>query len=363
MEEVLPPSHNHVRRSLQRAVEGFLTNLLEIMEHRSGRGGPAVLGPGYRDAVAKAFTSSSLATWAGCDWAGPTPDAPQQPGEPALRLAQADAPAITDRRQAFRLLFDALTGRITVSAETLRSLTSSADWPDLPRCVQLVAVADEGGAPRVLPRRSILVNAGQGELNVLVPDPEGRRPTTIQKALEGRMAVIGPVVDLAEAGTSLRWARRLFAIRREQQPLGGSITYVEDQVAALLLLQDEALAAFAHDKLLKPMSNLTYYQREQLSETLAVWVACGGPTATAKALGVHPQTVRYRIRKLEKLFGSALYDPRVRFELQVAARIHLLAPGLRRSHQPAHDAPGPDTGRPRSPLVREGQSTAFPIRP
>jgi DNA-binding PucR family transcriptional regulator len=46
----------------------------------------------------------------------------------------------------------------------------------------------------------------------------------------------------------------------------------------------------------------------------------GSVSPTAAALGVHPQTVRYRIARLRELFGAALDDPESRFELQLALR-------------------------------------------
>ncbi|MYT26807.1 PucR family transcriptional regulator, partial [Streptomyces sp. SID7760] len=52
----------------------------------------------------------------------------------------------------------------------------------------------------------------------------------------------------------------------------------------------------------------------------------------AKALSVHPQTVRYRMRQLEKLFGPGLRDPRTRFELEMALRSRRLMAQVRRQN-------------------------------
>ena len=40
----------------------------------------------------------------------------------------------------------------------------------------------------------------------------------------------------------------------------------------------------------------------------------------ARALHVHPQTVRYRLTQLREAFGPALDDPDGRFELALAVR-------------------------------------------
>ena len=44
----------------------------------------------------------------------------------------------------------------------------------------------------------------------------------------------------------------------------------------------------------------------------------------ASLLGVHPQTVRYRVHQIEQLFGDALADPQARFELELSVRAELL---------------------------------------
>jgi DNA-binding PucR family transcriptional regulator len=46
----------------------------------------------------------------------------------------------------------------------------------------------------------------------------------------------------------------------------------------------------------------------------------GAQAAVAAELGVHPQTVRYRLRRLRELFGAALEDPDRRFALELALR-------------------------------------------
>ncbi len=50
----------------------------------------------------------------------------------------------------------------------------------------------------------------------------------------------------------------------------------------------------------------------------------GNAPAMAEALHLHPQTVRYRLRKLRDIFGDDLDDPDARFELEAALRAQTL---------------------------------------
>ena len=59
-----------------------------------------------------------------------------------------------------------------------------------------------------------------------------------------------------------------------------------------------------------------------LHETLEAFVSTGSATAAASALGLHPQTIRYRIRTITQLTGRDLRDPWDRFVLEVAAVNH-----------------------------------------
>src|SRR5699024_12792116 len=87
---------------------------------------------------------------------------------------------------------------------------------------------------------------------------------------------------------------------------------------------------------LAPLTRLREQQREPMAETLLAWLETGlNAKKAAVRLRVHPQTVRYRIRRMEELFGPCLRDPARRFELGfVLSARRLLGPveGLGRSH-------------------------------
>ena len=73
---------------------------------------------------------------------------------------------------------------------------------------------------------------------------------------------------------------------------------------------------------LAPLTGLRPASRQKLAETLYAWLRHWGQRAprVAEDLNVHPQTVGYRLAQLRELFGDALDDPQVRFELELVLR-------------------------------------------
>ncbi|MHB8452606.1 MAG: PucR family transcriptional regulator [Mycobacteriales bacterium] len=70
-----------------------------------------------------------------------------------------------------------------------------------------------------------------------------------------------------------------------------------------------------------PLAALRDYDRRRatrLEETLQVWLACDSDTAAAATrLGVHPNTLRYRVSRAEGLLGLSTADRRARLALEL----------------------------------------------
>ncbi|WP_235738009.1 PucR family transcriptional regulator [Nocardioides alcanivorans] len=63
-------------------------------------------------------------------------------------------------------------------------------------------------------------------------------------------------------------------------------------------------------ELLTPLLAETANSREILSETMLAWLESrDSAPAIASKLHVHPQTVRYRWKRINELFGDLLHDP------------------------------------------------------
>lgn len=247
------------------------------------------------------------------------------------------APAVPIDR-ARRQLFTALTDERSSSELSLAELARAARWP-LPETVRAVALASPCEAPQLAAALgNALVSPFDGELCLLVPDPEEHAAAALETLLRGRTAAVGHTVPLNDAASSLRWARRLLEVA-PQHAGGGTgtgqqreprVLFVDDHLSLLLLLQDESLTRALSARWLEPLDGLTPRQSERLEVTLLAWLEGGGAPEAARTLQVHPQTVRYRLRQIEKLFGPSLRDPRTRFELEMTLRGRRLLSQVRR---------------------------------
>ncbi|WP_169314240.1 PucR family transcriptional regulator [Streptomyces piniterrae] len=162
-------------------------------------------------------------------------------------------------------------------------------------------------------------------------------------AFDGVGAVMGPVVTTEEAGASLRWALSLLNLRSARDAAG--VIFAENHLSTLTLLHNESLAKVLADRLLQPLAAFTPRQRERIEETLLAWLEWGGAPEVAKYLRIHPQTVRYRMRQIEKIFGQSLREPDMRFNLELALRTRQLmsaAPRAQPLHIPGRRMRGPE---------------------
>ena len=266
--------------------------------------------------------------------------------ESADGYAQEQSAAAGETQRRRRRLVRVLGDDPPASEEAIRTAAAAAAWA-LPRAVAALVTrpagtgeepdgeagsADppDGGATEealdaaaaTLARRigSGAIGAAAGGLAcVFVPDPDapGRR-RQLEAALDGGAAALGPTVSWAQAGASLR--RAASALRLELH--GSSLLVADEHLARLLLTADPALGAELAATRLAPLHGLAAAQRERLTDTLAAWLDRPGQVqAVAATLGVHPQTVRYRLARLRELFGERLDDPEARFELGLALRV------------------------------------------
>ncbi|MGW0824444.1 PucR family transcriptional regulator [Streptomyces sp. NPDC002845] len=248
----------------------------------------------------------------------------------AAGYAEAQLHSADEVERRRRRLLDLLLGEGPVTPEAVQDLAHGARWP-VPRQVAVVALAaapDRREEDRPLLTAGTLADMESRPPRMLVPDPDrtgrfGGRAFAL--ALGGRPAAIGPTVPLTEAAQSLRWATRALGLMgRGILPRQG-VVRCADHLSTLLLHGDEPLLAQLQTGVLAPLDEVSAGQRVRLAETLLAWLLSGSnvPDVAAR-LHIHPQTVRYRLRQLEKLFGDALHDPGTRLDLILALRAESL---------------------------------------
>ncbi len=204
-----------------------------------------------------------------------------------------------------------------------RAITELAElvgW-SVPEEVTLVAVESGPGPVSSLPADA-LADLGGAQPHLLLPGQvEPCHRPALAGALAGRRAAVGLSVPLTDAGDSLRWARRALVLSRAGIIGDGQLTFCEEYLVELWLLADEALIDQLGKRRLGALAALTPAQRQRLTETFGTWLETRGTAAEmADRLCVHPQTVRYRMRKLERTLGGQLDDPDARFAMELVLR-------------------------------------------
>ena len=246
-------------------------------------------------------------------------------GACAAGYQEARAQVAGEQERRRRRLLDLILADPPASAEAIADQARSASWP-LPRRVALAAIEEQpglGGAAGPAVPADVLTDWSRREPCLLIPDPDGPgRAALIGHALRGWPAALGPAVPLHRASASLRWARAALALglRGAIDFRGGAIR-CDEHMSTLLIFSDEELARALRAARLGPLDGLKPAVRDRLAETLLSWLQHGGnANEVATLLHVHPQTVRYRLRQIDELFGGELRDPDGRFELEMALR-------------------------------------------
>ena len=276
--------------------------------------------------------------------------------ESAEGYAEEQSAAAGERQRLRRRLVRLLAQDPPAGEETVLAAAAAAGWP-LPRTIAALVTAPapaEAGAaaaaapatpsgaatsvavtPEVAAEADALaarlarrvgeeaIGAGiEGLALVLVPDPGApARPARLRAAAEGHPTALGPAVPLARAGVSVRRATATHALLAAGRLGPEPFARAEEHLPALVIAADPALGAELAEQRLAPLATLPDGPRARLTETLRAWLDRPGQVqAVAAELGVHPQTVRYRIKQLRDLFGERLEDPEARFELGLALR-------------------------------------------
>lgn len=227
---------------------------------------------------------------------------------------------------------------------------ADADGTELPALARELAVAPDGRAavigfvtsdphPRVADvlalsasafRPDAQVAANGARVYVVLPD-SGRTAAVVswirgtigvlrsELGLDLRAVIAAPIAGLAAVAAARRDIDRVFD-SAERHPVFGQVTTLAEARTTVLLDEIVTLVA-ADDRLVDPRVRRLREAEPTLAETLGVYLDSFGDIAAAAAvLHVHPNTVRYRVRRIEQVLSTSLTDPDVRLLLSLSLR-------------------------------------------
>jgi hypothetical protein len=221
------------------------------------------------------------------------------------------------RQRLLRLILE----RPPVPFDAIVDLAGQAGWT-VPAEVTLVAAQPGAECDKARLDPDVLVDLDDAAPRLLVPGTATpRRRAMLAAALPTGRVAIGPTVALSGAADSLRWARRAIGLAADGVIAGDRLILCEEHLCTLLLFADPQLMAQLERQRLAPLGPLSPPRRRRLTDTLLLWLdAQGTATKMADRLGVHPQTIRYRMRQVEQTMGDQLTDPQLRFETEIVLR-------------------------------------------
>jgi hypothetical protein len=207
-------------------------------------------------------------------------------------------------------------------------VAAAADSPGmepLPGVESALRQAHLASAWRLLPDQQI------GLIALATPNAEATALRILKRA-GARVGVSPRFPSLHDTPQYLRFSRLALAGLPGSAP---GVARFDDNPLAMLVAAAPAEATHLMNVVLKPVLDLPGLERTRLLDTLENWFAAGGSAATtAERLFVHPNTVRHRLHRVEKLTGLSLSDPNAVADLG-AALLAVRSPAAGRGTAPA----------------------------
>ena len=204
----------------------------------------------------------------------------------------------------------------------VRAAATAAGWPVPERVVVVTLAADRRAGLRSRLGDRALLTSRPGDVVAVLPEPvTATARGELGRVLTGRGAVVGPGRPWYGAPDSLRLAVLTRNLLQREETVEGAPLWVSEHLVELVLHSERSVVEDLAAQRLAPLDELRPGQRERLAATLLSWLEHHGQRATMAAeLGIHEQTVGYRVNQLREVFGEALNDPRTRFELELVLR-------------------------------------------
>jgi DNA-binding PucR family transcriptional regulator len=135
-----------------------------------------------------------------------------------------------------------------------------------------------------------------------------------------RAVIAAPVAGLAATAAARAEVDRVLDSAERHPVAIGQVTSLAEARTTVLLDEIVTLVS-GNSRLIDPRVRELREQDPALADTLRVYLDSFGDVAdAAEQLHVHPNTVRYRVRRIEKLLATSLDDPDVRLLLSLGLR-------------------------------------------
>ena len=144
----------------------------------------------------------------------------------------------------------------------------------------------------------------------------------VSRLATGRVGVSAQFDDLRDTAQALRYARVTLRGRPDQGP---RVTQFDGSILSTAALSAPEVMVKLVTPTIACFDELSHDERNTLFDTFRVWLESDGSLRTAgELLFCHPNTVRYRLHRIEQRTGRSLSRPRDVAELSLAFEVHRL---------------------------------------
>jgi hypothetical protein len=144
----------------------------------------------------------------------------------------------------------------------------------------------------------------------------------VSRLATGRVGVSAQFDDLRDTAQALRYARVTLRGRPDQGP---QVTQFDGSILSTAAVSAPEVMVKLVTPTIECFAELSHDERNILFETFRVWLENDGSLrAAGELLFCHPNTVRYRLHRIEQRTGRSLTRPRDVAEISLAFEVHRL---------------------------------------
>ncbi|TSD57683.1 helix-turn-helix domain-containing protein [Aeromicrobium piscarium] len=227
-------------------------------------------------------------------------------------------------------------------------LAAQARWPVPERFIVWAIRATSLEEPLTLPELhgDVLQRSSARAVDLVCAehDADELRRRLDEIAVPGIVIAFSWPVERHDVPDAHRWTARAIELHTAGVIADQPVIDCAQHRTQLWLGAEPALRRGMVQELLRPLLAETPNSREILSETLLAWLETrDSAPAIAARLGVHPQTIRYRWKRINEIFGDDLHEPEfiVQITMLLKASVPLWKAGDQRDFERFHAEEAP----------------------